>query len=122
MGLLISRAITNKSNDSGPAANRGQGPKPRPFVCEVGLDVFVVVAKNIGQVWLVIMDRYKVEHPSALPKPRRVVPDPMVVAGHSNGTVSCSIDDYPTKPVEPQIVSDVKTSKNTVRRDLAPTT
>lgn len=51
----------------------------RVFICSVANDVFMICAKNSGVAWSVVMDRYRVQHPSALPTPRHLHAVPMVL-------------------------------------------
>lgn len=50
----------------------------RVFICSIADDLFVICAKNSGIAWSVVMDRYEVQHPSALPAPRHLHAVPMV--------------------------------------------
>jgi len=47
------------------------------FICAIVDDLFVICAKNSGVAWGVVMDRYQVQHPSALPTPRHLYAVPM---------------------------------------------
>lgn len=92
MALLISRATTKT------AGSVEAKVELTVYCCTVRNDVFCVRAKNVGQVWLVIMDRYKVEHPSQIPQPCRVAPVAMTISGELNpksvdGVVEHVIDD-----------------------------
>jgi hypothetical protein len=54
----------------------------------------------MGVAWLIVMDRYGVNHPDQIPEPRRLIPIEMAEETNvADGSVESVIDDYPTRPV-----------------------
>lgn len=56
----------------------------RVFICSIKGEIFMICAKNSGVAWGVVMDRYGVTHPGALPTPRHLHTVPMVRAPDSD--------------------------------------